>query len=58
VLPGNTADMTTVARIKQDLHACRLNQLVCEERVPLAEAQRAIARNWIAAYRKYAAGAL
>jgi hypothetical protein len=30
---------------------------VCERRVPLAEAQRAIARNWIAAYQKYAAGA-
>ena len=34
-----------------------LHRLVCEGRVPLAEAQRAIARNWIAAYRKYAAEA-
>jgi hypothetical protein len=33
-----------------------LRRLVCERRVPLAEAQQAIARNWIAAYRKYAAG--
>jgi hypothetical protein len=30
-----------------------LHRLVCEGRVPLAEAQRAIARNWIAAYQRY-----
>ena len=30
-----------------------LRRLVCEGRVPLAEAQQAIARNWIAAYRMY-----
>ena len=26
VLPGNTADVTTVSRIKQDLHAWRLGR--------------------------------
>jgi hypothetical protein len=30
-----------------------LNQLVCSERLPLREAQRAIATNWIAAYLRY-----
>jgi hypothetical protein len=30
-----------------------LNQLVCSGRLPLREAQRAIATNWIAAYRRY-----
>ena len=30
-----------------------LNRLVCSGQVPLAEAQRAIARDWIAAYRRY-----
>jgi hypothetical protein len=30
-----------------------LRRLVCERRVPLAEAQQAIARDWIAAYRLY-----
>ena len=34
----------------------RLKRLVCAGQVPLATAQRAIARNGIAAYRKYAAG--
>jgi hypothetical protein len=33
----------------------RLRRLVCAGRLPLATARRAIARNWIAAYRKYAA---
>jgi hypothetical protein len=41
---------------RKDFLENRLCQLVCEGRVPLAEAQRAIARNWIDAYRKYAAG--
>lgn len=31
----------------------RLNYLVCRGRVPLSAAQRAIATNWIAAYRRY-----
>jgi hypothetical protein len=30
-----------------------LNQLVCAGRLPLREAQRAIATDWIAAYRRY-----
>jgi hypothetical protein len=30
-----------------------LNRLVCSGRLPLREAQRAIARDWIAAYRRY-----
>lgn len=30
-----------------------LNRLVCRGRVPLAEAQRAIATNWIAAYQRF-----
>jgi len=30
-----------------------LNQLVCSRRLPLREAQRAIATNWIAAYLQY-----
>jgi hypothetical protein len=30
-----------------------LNQLVCSGRLPLREAQRAIATDWIAAYRYY-----
>ncbi|MBV8095004.1 MAG: hypothetical protein JO110_17605 [Acetobacteraceae bacterium] len=32
-----------------------LNRLVCEGRLPLAEAQSAIARDWIAAYRRFVA---
>jgi hypothetical protein len=31
----------------------RLNQLVCRGVLPLAEAQRAIARDWISAYKRY-----
>jgi hypothetical protein len=30
-----------------------LNQLVCSRRLPLREAQRAVAANWIAAYLRY-----
>ena len=30
-----------------------LNQLVCAGRLPLREAQRAMATDWIAAYRRY-----
>lgn len=40
------------ARIK-DVLETRLKRLVCEERLTLAEAQRAIATDWIAAYKKY-----
>ncbi|MHB1871753.1 MAG: hypothetical protein ACYCT1_13010 [Steroidobacteraceae bacterium] len=35
----------------------RLNHLVCSGRLRLAAARRAIARNWIAAYRRYVIGA-
>ena len=37
---------------KDELEA-ELGRLVCEGRLPLAEAQRAIATNWIAAYRRF-----
>ena len=33
-----------------------LNRLVCSGRLPLVEAQRAIATDWIAAYRRYVGG--
>jgi len=33
-----------------------LNRLVCSGKVPLAEARRAIAADWIAAYRRYVSG--
>jgi hypothetical protein len=39
---------------KDELEAV-LNRLVCEGRLPLAEAQAAIARDWIAAYRRFVA---
>lgn len=42
---------------RKDRLEYRLNRLVRSGRLPLAEAQRAIARNWVAAYRKYAARA-
>jgi hypothetical protein len=31
----------------------RLHRMVCERKIPLSEAQRDIATNWIAAYKKY-----
>ena len=40
------------ARVKDELEDL-LPQLVCERKVPLATAQRDIASNWIAAYKKY-----
>jgi hypothetical protein len=40
------------AAVKDELEAT-LPRLVCSGRVPLAEAQRAIARDWIAAYGHY-----
>ena len=40
------------AHVKDELEDL-LPQLVCERKVPLATAQRDIASNWIAAYKKY-----
>jgi hypothetical protein len=40
------------AHAKDDLEN-QLNHLVCSHRLSLAEAQRAIATDWISAYRKY-----
>lgn len=40
------------ARVK-DVVETRLKRLICEGKITLAEAQNAIARNWIAAYKKY-----
>lgn len=40
---------------KDELEAT-LNALVCERRISLAEAQRAVAANWIEAYRRYVDG--
>lgn len=37
----------------KDTLEAKLCRLVCDGRVPLAEAQREIATDWIAAYRKY-----
>ena len=53
--PRDTADGWNADR-KDELEAM-LARLVCERRVPLAEAQAAIASNWIAAYRRYVTGA-
>jgi hypothetical protein len=38
---------------RKDTLEAKLCRVVCEGRVPLAEAQREIATDWIAAYRKY-----
>ena len=38
---------------RKDTLETKLCRLVCDGRVPLAEAQREIATDWIAAYRKY-----
>jgi hypothetical protein len=38
---------------KKDLLEGRLHYLVCKGKIPLAEAQEAIAKDWIKAYRKY-----
>lgn len=40
------------ARVK-DVVETRLKRLVCDGKITLAEAQRAIATNWVAAYKKY-----
>jgi hypothetical protein len=42
------------ADLKDELEAV-LARLVCSGRLPLADAQRAIATNWVAAYRQYVA---
>lgn len=51
--PRDPADGWT-AEMKDRLEA-RLIRLVCARRVPLAEAQQAIARDWHAAYQRYVA---
>jgi hypothetical protein len=40
------------ARIK-DVLETRLKRLVCDRKLPLADAQKAIAANWVSAYKKY-----
>ena len=40
------------ARIK-DVLETRLKRLVCDRKLPLADAQKAIATNWVAAYKTY-----
>jgi hypothetical protein len=40
------------ARVKDELED-RLRQMVCDGSLDLTEAQREIATNWIAAYKKY-----
>ncbi|MFL5282283.1 MAG: hypothetical protein ACJ8AW_15175 [Rhodopila sp.] len=49
--PRHPADGWTVA--KKDQLEVTLQKLVCAHRVPLAEAQRAMADNWTAVYQKY-----
>ena len=46
---GGTAD-------RKDELKSELNDLVCAGRLPLAEAQGAIATDWIAAYRRFLPG--
>jgi hypothetical protein len=36
-----------------DVLETRLKQLVCDRKLPLADAQKAIATEWVAAYKKY-----
>jgi len=43
------------ADVKDELEAV-LSRMVCSGRVPLVEAQRAIARDWIAAYNRFVLG--
>jgi len=52
--PRTTADGWS-ADLKDELEAV-LARLVCSRRVPLAEAQQAIARDWIAAYNHFVVG--
>ena len=37
----------------KDALEARIHRLVCDRRVPLAEAQQAMRTDWVAAYRKY-----
>lgn len=53
--PRESEDGWTADR-KDELEVV-LNRLVCSGSLPLAEAQRAIATNWIEAYRRYVGGA-
>jgi hypothetical protein len=41
---------------KKDELEFRLYQLVCADKVPLAEAQRTFSENWITGYKKYVQG--
>jgi hypothetical protein len=41
---------------RKDTLEAKLCRQVCDRRVPLAEAQREIATDWIAAYRKFIGG--
>jgi hypothetical protein len=43
------------ADMKDELEAV-LARVVCSGQVPLAEAQQAIATDWVAAYRRYVTG--
>ena len=52
--PRATADGWN-ADVKDELEAV-LARLVCSGRVPLAEAQQAIATDWIAAYNRFVVG--
>ena len=37
----------------EDVPETRLKRLMCDRKLPLACAQKAIATNWVAAYKKY-----
>lgn len=50
--PQSYKDTKWNARAKDDLERY-LSRMVCEKKISLREAQRAIATNWIAAYQKY-----
>jgi len=50
--PERYTSATWNAHVKDDLEQL-LRQLVCSGRLPLDSAQRDIARNWIAAYKRY-----
>jgi hypothetical protein len=58
VICGQNPQTTTDgwnADLKDELEAV-LSQLICSGRVPLAEAQRAIAADWVAAYNRFVVG--
>ena len=52
VEPNDRPGATSTHNAKDSLEN-RLNSLVCSMKIPLAEAQQAIATNWAAAYQKY-----